>query len=341
MQENREGPLRTRPGGAVSGPAPRLYERAAELLTEQIRDGTVAAGTFLTETAVAERFGISRVPARRALAELERKGLVERTRGRGYAILPAAAEASGRPLRAARARNNLRLVSGPSWERIYGEVEDEIIARISFADWRINEAKLARHYNVSRTVARDVIGRLQQRGVLRKDDRSRWVAPALSPAHIGELYELRAILEPIALAKAAPNAPADLFLTMQDHLGEAIESNGCDGPTLDRLEEELHVTFLGLCGSRTLIEAITLPQSLLVAHRFLYRWTPRLFDTEPFLSEHLEVVNRLVLGDVDGAAQSLARHLQVSRHRAISRVDVIRREFRADELSYLERLSPE
>jgi DNA-binding GntR family transcriptional regulator len=341
MQENSLGPLQARPGDAVTGTAPRLYERAAELLSEQIRNGTIAAGTFVTELAVAERFGISRAPARRALGELERKGLVERTKGRGYAILPEAAQLPGAPLRAPHKGDNFRLHPGPSWERIYGEVENEIIARISFADWRINEAKLARHYKVSRTVARDVIGRLQQRGVLRKDGRSRWVAPALTPAHIGELYELRAILEPVALAKAAPNAPADLFRTMRNHLEEAIESSECEGSTLDRLEEELHVTFLGLCGNRTLIEAIALPQSLLVAHRFLYRWTLRLFDKEPFLPEHLEVVHLLERGNIDRAANSLAQHLLVSRERAIARVDVIRSEFRAENLSYLERLSPD
>ena len=57
----------------------------------------------------------------------------------------------------------LRLQPSPSWEPIYAEVEREIVARISFASWRVNEAELARAYKVSRTVARDVVGRLQQR----------------------------------------------------------------------------------------------------------------------------------------------------------------------------------
>ncbi len=85
---------------------------------------------------------------------------------------------------------DLKLVSQPSWERIYGAVESEIIARISFASWRLNEAELARHYGVSRTVARDVLSRLQQRGVVQKDDRSRWTAPALSAEHVGEPVDL-------------------------------------------------------------------------------------------------------------------------------------------------------
>ena len=38
------------------------------------------------------------------------------------------------------------------------------------------------------------------------------------------------------------------------------------------------------------------------------------------------------------AAEALAHHLRVSRERAIARIDAVIREFRPDELPYLERL---
>src|SRR3546814_15513753 len=94
------------------------------------------------------------------------------------------------------------------------------------------------------------------------------------------------------------------------------------GATLDSLEDELHVALLGHCGNRTLMQAITLHQSLLIAHRFLYRWTPRLFETEPFLPEHREIVERLEDGRVKAAAAALEAHLRVSRDRAIARIEV-------------------
>ncbi|WP_309084376.1 GntR family transcriptional regulator [Chelativorans sp.] len=317
--------------------APRLYHRAYEILAAQIGDGTLAPGMRLTESSVAEQFGISRAPARRALAELERNGFVTKSSGRGYSVqgAPSANKAVPKPA----TDEDMRLVSRPSWERIYGEVEDEVIGRISFANWRVNEAELARYYGVSRTVARDVIGRLQSRGLLRKDERSRWYAPALTPEHVGELYELRSILEPIALAKAVPHVPPSFLSQMRAHLEDAVaNAEAIEGPVLDSLEEEMHVKLLGFCGNRTLMQAITLPQSLLIAHRFLYRWTPRLFKTEPFLPEHLEVVAHLDAGDAAKAAAALERHLKVSGGRALARVDVIRRDFRAESLPYLEQL---
>ena len=322
----------------ASGTAPRLYQRAFDILVRHIEQGEIPSGIRLLESNIAAQFGISRAPARQALAELERCGFVEKAPGRGYTVRPVTnPKRVASPTRVT-ANDDVRLASSSSWERIYGEVEGEIIARTSFASWRVNEAELARHYRVSRTVARDVIGRLQQRGVVRKDERSRWHAPALTPDHVGELYELRAILEPVALVKAAPNVPTGFVAGMRAHLEEAIAS-ACeiDGSTLDELEQEMHVALLGRCGNRTLMQTITLAQSLLIAHRFLYRWTPRLFETEPFLPEHLKIVERLQTGSTAEAARSLEQHLRVSRDRAIARIAVVAREFDPDDLPYLER----
>ena len=111
-----------------------------------------------------------------------------------------------------------------------------------------------------------------------------------------------------------------------------------EGPTLDRLEKQMHVDLLGHCDNRALMQAIALPQSLLIAHRFLYRSTPRLFEAEPFLPEHMEIVDNLEAGRIEMAAQALEQHLLVSRDRAVARVDVIARVFHCEELSCLERM---
>lgn len=324
-------------GRSRAGPSPRLYERVFDILRGQIARGALTSNEPLTETAVAARFGVSRAPARRALEELAQAGLVERAEPRGF--LPRRPRRGSGPAAGPPSREEDRLVPLPSWEPIYAEVESEIVARISFSSWRLNEAELARHYRVSRTVSRDVIGRLQQRGVVRKDERSRWYAPALSPVHVGELYELRWLLEPIALEKAAQHLPEGLVADARRRLLAAIEHPAeVDGDTLDGLERDLHVTILGHCGNGALMQAIAQPQSLLVAHRFLYRWTARMFGSEPFLPEHLAIVDRLAEGRAAEAARALEDHLKVSRDRALARVGVVAAGSQPDPLSYLERM---
>lgn len=323
-------------GETVAGSSPRLYQRVFDILAGEIDRGSLAGDTQLTEAAIAARFGVSRAPARRALAELERAGLVERTQTRGLAV-PAGLQA-GRTAGPSPASTAEKLVSMPSWERIYGEVESEIIARISFATWRVNEAELARHYQVSRTVARDVIGRLQQSGLVQKDDRSRWHAPALTAEHVGELYELRWLLEPVALMKAAPKLPDGLLAGMSSSLEQALADPArISGATLDKFERDLHIDLLARCGNRALVQALTYPQSLLIAHRFLYRWTSLMFEQEPFLPEHLDIVRRLEAGKAREAARLLEHHLKISRDRALARVGVISAGSKPEPLSYLER----
>jgi DNA-binding GntR family transcriptional regulator len=125
------------------------------------------------------------------------------------------------------------------------------------------------------------------------------------------------------------------------NLTEAIaHAHEIGGDTLDQLEHDLHVTLLSYCGNRALVQAMTYPQSLLIAHTFLYRWTSLLFATEPFLPEHLEVIERLQAGRIADAAKTLEAHLRVSRDRAMGRVNVIATGPQPEPLPYLDRLPP-
>lgn len=322
---------------AAGGTVPRLYQQVFDIVAGQIVQGVLQEGARLSESAVAEQFGISRAPARQALAELELRGLLRKSPGRGYQVTkPKGHVALPPPVLTG---EDVRLTQSSTWSRIYGEVESEIAARTAFAGWRVNETELARYYDVSRTVARDVVARLQQRGVVRKDERSRWIAPAMTPDHVGELYELRWLLEPVALEKAVPRLPAGVLPDMRRRLEDAAaNATTLTGPDLDRLEEDLHVTLLGYCANGTIMQAISLPQALLIAHRFLYRWMPNLFGAEPFLPEHTDIIDRLETGHAAEAAQSLRRHLQISRDRAIDRISRVTREVQPEDLPYLEKL---
>lgn len=346
MRRDRGRSVETTGGTAPAGSSPRLYQRVFDIIASQIEQGALTADSIVTEAAVASRFGVSRAPARRALAELVRQGLLTaRADGPGFVIRQGmqqpAATATGAVTDATTPATAEKLVSLSSWERIYGEVESDIIARISFAAWRLNEAELARHYRVSRTVARDVIARLQQSGLVQKDDRSRWLAPALTSDHVSELYELRWLLEPVALIKAAPSLPPDMLPRMRADLEKALaDPAAITGAMLDELEHDLHVKLLGHCGNRALMQAITYPQSLLIAHRFLYRWTLRLFGKEPLLPEHLEIIDLLQKGKAGDAAEKLETHLKMSRDRAITRIGVIASGERPAPLSYLEEMAP-
>lgn len=330
-----KGPLgRRMTESALSGASPsptHLWQAAAEALADEIARGVLPPGTALSPTAVARRFGISRTPARRALDRLREAGLIE-----GEAVAPV----EGAP-RAPRTPAPRQLTVPAEWERLYPDIELAIMSRTPLGGWRVNEAELARHHGVSRTVAREVVARLHQRGILRKDGSGRWVAPGLTPDYTDELYELRWVLEPVALEKAAPCLPPGYLAGLRDDLQTAMAEGALrDSSVLDRLEQQLHVDLLSHCANAALMQAMSLAQSLLVAHHVLYRWTLDLFGTEPFLAEHLEVVSRLEAGDVAGARDALVAHLRISRRRAMLRVEAVRDLIQPEPLPYLVRLEP-
>jgi DNA-binding GntR family transcriptional regulator len=325
------------PAPTLTGAAPRLYEQVADILAARIAERAVAPGTRLLESHVAQQFGVSRAPARQALTALAEIGLVRRSKGHGYVVVAKRGGATKAPTPAAPAP--VQLSHAPTWERIYGEVEQEIMARAAFCSWRVLENHLAAFYGVSRTVARDVIARLHQRGVVKKDDGGRWVAPALTRDYVAELYEMRWLLEPVALQVAAPKVPKPFVVELRKNLeaasARALELEGAD---LSALETEMHVGLLSYCGNATMLEAVRLYQSLLIAHTFLYQWNPRVYEREPFLPEHLLVAERLEAGRVDEAAKALETHLRQSLDRAVGRLELVRQEPLPAHLPYLEPL---
>lgn len=341
--------------------APRLYQLATDALSQAIATGELTPGQALTQNGIATRFGISRAPARKALEDLAEAGLLERGGSGRYRVAATANGAANLPDPARRdplarcaappttpptttaATTTMtppdRLRLQPSWELLYPEIEMAVVARSSLAAWRLNESVLARHYGVSRTVARDVVARMQQRGVLIKDDNGRWIAPALTPANLDELYELRWVLEPLAMEKAVPRLPHGYLASMRQELENAMAPGAAlDAALLDRLEHRLHVEMLGYCNNRALMQAISLPQALLIAHHFLYSWTLELFGTEPFLGEHLDIIQRLEEGDVTSAKAALVAHLRISRRRAMLRIEAVQDLIPPDPLPYLERI---
>jgi DNA-binding GntR family transcriptional regulator len=62
--------------GEVDGPVKLQGQRAAELLRAEVLDGTLAPGSRVRQEELAARLGLSRIPVREALRQLEAEGLV-------------------------------------------------------------------------------------------------------------------------------------------------------------------------------------------------------------------------------------------------------------------------
>ncbi len=67
-------------------------QRVLAIVRRKVISGGYSADERISEVAIAEELGVSRTPARMALAALEAEGLIEKRQGRGYSVRPVSTE---------------------------------------------------------------------------------------------------------------------------------------------------------------------------------------------------------------------------------------------------------
>ncbi len=313
-----------------------LYQRILRAVAAQIADGSLKEGARLMESRIATQYGVSRQPARQALLQLQSLGLITPApaNGRGYVIAQGAAQKAV-PI-AADAPVSMETTTG--WQRIYSDVEDTLTRHIPFGSWRVVEATLGQHYGVSRTVARDVLARLNASGLVENQGKG-WIAPQLTETRLRDLYAMRALLEPAALQEVGQTAPAEMVDRMIKDLKTAMQTPP-DHAGLDQLEADLHFELLSRCQNKLLRKAMRESQSLILAHRFFYKHTADLFPTEPFLQDHLDILESLRRGQIDKAQDILRQHLLTSCDRALLRLGQLHQSAPDPISPYLDRIAP-
>lgn len=294
-----------------------LYETIYEVLRAHLIEDRLTPGLVLGEANVARAFKASRIPAAAALKRLRDEGLIIDFGGRGYVaptsgvapkrlrlelseaglVLPAALEDDTTP-------RNIGL-------RIYPEVEHAVATCLAYGRFMLNESALAEHYGVSRTIAHEVLTRLARTGIIVQETNQRWYAGPLTSDAIREHYEMRWILEPVALRQAFPKFTAKELRARRDRVSGAEQGDRAPA-TLERIEEDLHVDTVARCNNTQLLQAVRRSQLLLIAtHSTFQRYQSR-DEISRMLEEHRTIYDALLAGDVDGAAATLESHLHRS-----------------------------
>jgi DNA-binding GntR family transcriptional regulator len=206
----------------------KRYKLVAAAVRTNIATGRLCPGLVLLEGPIATLMKTSRAPVQAALRILEEEGLIRRFDGRGYIV--GGPNSKDGPIRRDLAKLGLRisneidsaLQNRGLWERVYDEVEAAVAASLIFGDFRIIESELGDYYGVSRTVVRDVLSRLHERGLITKTASSHWVASALTAQSVRERFELRGLMEPEAIRRAAEQTEYD---KIAEELRQANERN--------------------------------------------------------------------------------------------------------------------
>lgn len=300
----------------------KRYELIARVLRENIASGRLPAGLVLTEGPIADVMGSSRAPVQAALKLLEDEGLVHRFAGRGVLVGRPGAVAA--PLRRDIRKLNLKIAgeigdaleTRGAWEAFYDQVEEEVAGCLIFGQFRIIETELAAHLGVGRTVVRELLSRLSERGLIRKNRSSHWTVGPLTARSVREKFELRALLEPEALRLAAPL----LDYRVIEEIARQVQASELKDP--DRLQGLLFDHCLALAPNRELVEVIRQARFLVVAaDRALSILGPQ--QDQLALEEYRSIFGLLARHRINTAAEFLRGHLRLMARKNLARLKIV------------------
>ncbi|MDO8882108.1 GntR family transcriptional regulator [Pseudotabrizicola sp.] len=298
------------------------YELITRVLRSNIRSGTIPEGFVLLEGPIAAVMQTSRVPVQSALRQLLDENLIHRFDGRGYLVgsgaqpvVPLRRDIRDLPLDIPAEVDDALQTRG-TWRHVYDQVEEEVASCQIFGEFRIVETELADYLGVSRTVVRDVLARLQERGLIRKSASSHWIAGPLTARTVSEKFQLRSIVEPAALRLAAPHIRYADVETVLDRIGKdpAISS--------EYLGDALLELCIAQAPNTTLVEMIRSNGLLLSAvdRALIGLGLPR---DETTIEQYHTLFDLIARHPIDSAAEYLRDHLSIVARRYLARMKIV------------------
>ncbi len=302
----------------------KRYELISRVLRNNIHSGRLPEGFVLLEGPIAELMQSSRAPVQMALKMLESEKLIQRFDGRGFLVGQCAAAVDPKRLDIRSLDLHVSdeideaLQSRSMWEQVYDQVEEAVASCLIFGEFRIIETELSAHLGVSRTVVRDVLSRLNERGLIRKNQSSHWIAGPLTAQSVRERFAIRSILEPAALKLAAPA----IDYAAVERLSRLASEGTSDFSETEDFERALMDACIAKVPNAEMIAVIrNIQLPLLAANRALTKLgLPRdRFAADEYRSLFRLIERRLI----DPAADYLENHLKVMAQKSLARLKIV------------------
>ncbi len=194
-------------------------------------------------------------------------------------------------------------------EGIFELLRDSILRLDYLPGDKLSEARIAEKYGVSRSPVRAAFGMLQSEGyVFIKPQAGTFVA-RLTSKKIGEIMDLRALLETFAVRAATPKIPEDVLEPMRAEY-RRIKSLTGDGrkDAISAADRKMHELIRAHCGNGEV-------ERILQSYLSVTDWIRRVQEkttgrSEPSGREMQEVLSAMLSRDPDGASEAMRRHIE-------------------------------
>jgi DNA-binding GntR family transcriptional regulator len=173
----------------------------------------------------------------------------------------------------------------------------------------LRQDELAQLLGISRTPLREALSALAAEGLVQMNPRRSATVFRPTKKELEELYELRILLESVAVKKAAANFPRSSTRQLKAMIKQMDAVN--DSATFNQLNVQFHDACYAPCAQTRLLELITLirSQSALYSEMVLGRGTS---ERDKAREDHRELLRALEEQNPELASEIVVRHLQTT-----------------------------
>lgn len=201
----------------------------------------------------------------------------------------------------------------PLREQIYLQLREELLSGRRTITERLTEPKLAKQLGVSRTPIREALTRLVADGLVQREDYGYSVVVP-SMGQIRDLYEVRIAVELRGVERAIENPSlshdrAVLGAELR-HWYELRDDPPEPDPEFVLRDERFHVALLASSGNPELVEVLVgVNRRIRSVHQYEFLLGDRVQNS---ITEHLEIAERVLDGQLDTALRLLHEHIGAS-----------------------------
>jgi len=192
---------------------------------------------------------------------------------------------------------------------VYEALRRDILEREFDPGEPLTEHELSRRYGVSRTPVREALAKLERDRLVRVVPKKGAFVRALSHDDVRELYQLREVLEALAVRLAAPRLDRGDLEGFAARFRELKALGAKVAYTEVRaLGDEFHAFLVKQAGNARLVEAIDRIREQIRAVWTMAMLAPR--RVQGLVHEHLSLIDALERSDVRRAERLMARHVR-------------------------------
>jgi DNA-binding GntR family transcriptional regulator len=191
-------------------------------------------------------------------------------------------------------------------EAVYMMVRQRVLEGVLPPGSVLDQELLARELGVSTTPLREAIRRLEGQGLVRISAHKDVIVAPMSRRELQELYEIRLVMDPLAVRLAAEHSTEEEHATMHALLAQTSSTTAFDHLRHNRA---IHRSLYVGSGNRVLVQSLETLWDMSDRYRYALLQNAAETINPKALSDHRKIVEAVSNGGADEAERLMREHL--------------------------------